>query len=223
MSFFDAHLLSLIVAAPFVAAFVAMFLPASQPGAIRIVSLASALVSLASALRVARLYDLGTGGLQLAESYALVPDFGIRLALAVDGWGVSLLLLTGIVITTGITASWRLENRVREFFVLLLALVGGVYGVFVSQDLFVFFLFYEIAVLPMYLLIGIWGSRGRVEPEGPFAYVWRRFDIGGREYAAMKLTLMLLVGSAAILVVLFAMYFEAGATSFDLGHLGRAD
>jgi NADH-quinone oxidoreductase subunit M len=222
VSFVDAHLLSLIVAAPFLAAFVAMLLPTSRPGAIRVVSLASALVSLAGSLRVAQLYDLGVGGLQLAESYALVPDFGIRLALAVDGWGVSLLLLTGIVITTGITASWGLATRVREFFVLLLALVGGVFGVFVSQDLFVFFLFYEIAVLPMYLLIGIWGSRGRVEPDGPFAWVWRRFDIGGREYAAMKLTLMLLVGSAAILVVIFALYFAAGGESFDLDHLTRA-
>ncbi|MFO0690307.1 MAG: NADH-quinone oxidoreductase subunit M [Myxococcota bacterium] len=223
MTFVETHLLSLIVAAPMLAALVVMLLPESRLAAIRGVSLAGALLPLAGSAWVAWTYDLVAGGLQRIESFPLVPDLGIRLSFAVDGWGVSLLLLTGIVIATGVTASFGLEERAREFFALLLVLVAGVFGVFVSQDLFVFFLFYEIAVLPMYLLIGIWGSRGQVAAAGPFAFVWRRFDIGGREYAAMKLTLMLLVGSAAILVVLFAMYFEAGATSFDLGHLGRAD
>ncbi len=80
------------------------------------------------------------------------------------------------------------------------------FGVFVTQDLFVFFLFYEIAVLPMYLLIGIWGSSHAITEGGPFKFVWKLLDIGGREYAAMKLTLMLLVGSAFILVAIFAMY-----------------
>ena len=221
MEFLDAHLLSIIVGAPVVAALIVLFLPAAALGPTRLVTLAGSAISLIGSIVVAWTFDLGAGGLQRAESFALVPDLGIALSFAVDGWGVSLLLLTGIVITTGVTASWNLEVRVKEFFVLLLVLVAGVFGVFVSQDLFVFFLFYEIAVLPMYLLIGIWGSRGRVEAQGPFAFTWRRFDIGGREYAAMKLTLMLLVGSAAILVVIFAMYFAAGATSFDLAFLGR--
>src|SRR5262249_53534024 len=98
-------------------------------------------------------------------------------------------------------------------------LVTGVFGVFVSQDLFVFFLFYEIAVLPMYLLIGIWGTSHRVPPGGPFRGVWRRFQVGAREYAAMKLTLMLLVGSAAILVATFALWSAAGSRSFELSAL----
>ncbi len=222
MHFFDRHLLAIIVAAPAIAAFIVLLLPEARLAWTRMVSLVGSLVSLIGAIVVAWTYDIGAAGLQRAESFPLVPSLGIELSLAVDGWGVSLLLLTGIIITTGVMASWTLENRAKEFFVLLLLLVAGVLGVFVSQDLFVFFLFYEIAVLPMYLLIGIWGSRGKVEASGPFAFAWKRFDIGGREYAAMKLTLMLLVGSAAILIVIFAMYFEAGGKSFDLSYLGRA-
>lgn len=220
--FLEEHLLSTIVAAPFVAAVVLLLVDDDARLTIRWVSLAGALVSMVGGIELARTYDIAAGGLQRAEKYPLVPSLGIDLSLAADGWSVSLLLLTGIIITTGVLASWTVTNRSREFYAMLLVLVSGVFGVFVSQDLFVFFLFYEIAVLPMYLLIGIWGSRGKVEAKGPFAFVWKRFDIGGREYAAMKLTLMLLVGSAAILVVIFAMYFSAGGRTFDLGVLGAA-
>ena len=83
-------------------------------------------------------------------------------------------------------------------------------------------LFYEIAVLPMYLLIGIWGSSHKVTEAGPLRFVWKWFDIGGREYAAMKLTLMLLVGSAFILVGLLALYFSSGAGTFDMAVLAKA-
>jgi NADH-quinone oxidoreductase subunit M len=214
-------MLSVIVAAPLLAALVVLLLPARDALAIRITSFMGAFVALIGAVQVLRTYDTELGGLQRAESVPLVPRLGIDLSFAVDGWGVSLLLLTGIIIVTGVLASFTLEEREKEFFALLLTLVSGVFGVFVSQDLFVFFLFYEIAVLPMYLLIGVWGSHGKVQAQGPFAYVWKRFEIGGREYAAMKLTLMLLVGSAAILVAILGIYFAAGGTSFDLAHLGN--
>ena len=92
-------------------------------------------------------------------------------------------------------------------------LVTGVYGVFVSLDLFVFFLFYEIAVLPMYLLIGIWGSSGEVRPQGIFGWAMGRTGVGTKEYAAMKLTLYLLFGSAFILVGILALYVAGGARS----------
>lgn len=216
------HLLLLIVLAPFVAGVALLFVPDERRFAVRMVSLAGALVSTAGSFWVAWTYDMAKGGLQRAESFPVVPQLGIHLSLAVDGWGVSLLILTGLIITTGVFASWTMTHRSKEFFILLLVLVAGVFGVFVSQDLFIFFLFYEIAVLPMYILIGIWGSKGKVEAAGPFKFVWKRFDIGGREYAAMKLTLMLLAGSAAILVAIFAMYFGAGKGTFDLGVLERA-
>ena len=208
-------ILSLIVLAPFLAAVVLLLLPERSKYAIRVVSIAGAAVSLALSIYVAATYDMAAGGYQMHESFKLVPSLNINYSLAVDGWGVSLLLLTGIILFAGCWATWTLERRPKEFYILLLVLTAGVFGVFVSLDLFVFFLFYEIAVLPMYLLIGIWGSTKKVEPKGPLAFAMRALDVGGKEYAAMKLTLMLLIGSAFIIVGILAMYF-AGGRSFDL-------
>lgn len=216
------HLLPLIVAAPAIAAAILLLLPGSAKLAIRVVSLVGALVSAAASVVVALQYDVARGGLQMVESFPLVPSLGIHLKLGVDGWGVPLLLLTGIIIVTGVFASWTVNKRDKEYFLLLLVLVAGVFGVFVAQDLFVFFLLYEIAVLPMYLLIGIWGASHTVEAAGPFAFTWKRFQVGGREYAAMKLTLMLLVGSAAILVAMLLLWDGAGARTFDLQVLEAA-
>lgn len=209
-------LLSLIVAAPAVAAALLLFIPNSQKLLVRMVSLIGALVAATGAVLVALRYDMAAHGLQMLEDYTLVSSMGIHLKLAVDGWGVALLILTGIIIVTGVLASWTVAKRDKEFFMLLLLLVSGVFGVFVAQDLFVFFLFYEIAVLPMYLLIGIWGASHDVPADGPFKFAWSRFQVGGREYAAMKLTLMLLVGSAAIMVAMFLLWSGTGARTFDL-------
>ena len=206
-------ILSFIVACPLVAAFVLLFLKDEMLGAIRAVALIGATASAIGAFYVAIAYASFDGGrFAFVERYDIIPSLGIEYVMAVDGWGASLLLLTGIIIFAGVFATFTLEERAREFFIFLLVLVAGVYGVFVSQDLFVFFLFYEIAVLPMYLLIGIWGSSGKVAEAGPFRFVFRMLDVGGKEYAAMKLTLMLLIGSALILASMLGMYLEAGNT-----------
>ena len=218
----SSHLLSLIIAAPAIAAVVVMLLPTAARLAMRVVSLAGATVALAGSIVALVTYDAAKSGLQRVEDYPIVPQLGIHLRFAQDGWGGPLLLLTGVIIFAGVLASWTLKTRDKEYFVLLLLLVAGVFGVFVSQDLLIFFLFYEIAVLPMYLLIGIWGSSHKVPPRGPFAFVWKLFDIGGKQYAAMKLTLMLLVGSAAILVAIFVLYEQSGGESFDLAVLQAA-
>jgi NADH-quinone oxidoreductase subunit M len=212
--------LSIIVGAPLAAAFLLILIPGRLLTLVRVTTLTGAAVSLAGSIEVARRYDMAAGGLQLAESYPVVPSLGIALRLGLDGWGVSLLLLTGIIIFAGVLASWRLEDRPKEFFIFLLVLVAGVFGVFVAQDLFIFFLFYEIAVLPMYLLIGIWGSSQAVTEGGPFKFVWKLLQIGDKQYAAMKLTLMLLVGSAFILAGILAIYVAAGSKSFDMAELG---
>ena len=126
----------------------------------------------------------------------------IEYNIGVDAISVLMMLLTAIVIFCGVLASWGVENQAKEFFVLLNVLVAGVYGVFVSIDLFTFFVFYEIAVLPMYLLIGLWGT-------------------GKKEYASMKLTLMLVAGSAFILAGILALYFASGLNTFDLQQLSQ--
>lgn len=214
-------LLETIVAAPFLAAVVLLLVPPQAFTATRVVSAVGAGVSFVSSILVALQYDLAAGGIQLRAEYPVVPSLGIALRLGVDGWGVSLLLLTGLIIFAGVFATWTLKDRPKDFYIMLLVLVSGVFGVFVSLDLFMFFLFYEIAVLPMYLLIGIWGSSNKVADAGPFKFAWKILDVGGKEYAAMKLTLMLLMGSVFILAVIIAMYLQSGATTFDMEVLQR--
>lgn len=211
-----------IVFSPLIAALVLLFVPTSQRITVRLISIASTVVSLIGSIVVAIGYDKTVGGYQYLWSLPVLPSAGVQLGLGLDGWGVSLLLLTSLIIFAGTFATWNLRDRDKDFYILLLTLVGGVYGVFVSLDLFMFFLFYEIAVLPMYLLIGIWGTAKKVPIRGPFAFAMKIFDVGGREYAAMKLTLMLLAGSAFILVGILAMYFTAGMGSFSLLDLEKA-
>ncbi len=132
-----------------------------------------------------------------------VPSLGIGYHMGVDGVSAPMLLLTGLASFCGVLISWRITDRVREFFAFFMMLVAGVYGVFVSMDLFMLFFFYELAIFPMYILIATWG--------------WKVT----REYASMKLTLYILVGSVVALVGVIAMYFvglRAGVPnmSFDV-------
>jgi NADH-quinone oxidoreductase subunit M len=207
--------LSIMTWAPFVAALIIMFFARRRPMLVRWVSLAGATVSLVASLWIYWAYDQNLAGFQFHEEIALVPSLGISYLLAVDGISVLMSVLTSIIIFSGVFASWTVKERSQEFYALLLILVTGVYGVFVSLDLFVFFLFYEIAVLPMYLLIGIWGSSGEVLPQGVFGWAMGRTGVGTKEYAAMKLTLYLLFGSAFILVGILALYVAGGSQSFS--------
>jgi len=207
--------LSLVTWAPFVGALLIMFTSRHRPLAVRVIAVVATGISMVGALWVYLAYERETGGFQFYEKVPLVPPLGISYELGVDGISLLLVLLTAIIIFAGVFASWTVAVRGQEFYALLLALVTGVFGVFVSLDLFVFFLFYELAVLPMYLLIGIWGSSGEIRPRGIFAWAYRETGVGTKEYAAMKLTLYLLFGSAFILVGIFALYVNAGASSFS--------
>ena len=194
------HLLSIIVLAPFVGCLVLLAIPPERKTAARVAALASGLVSLALSCVAWALYDGQAGGFQFRETYAWIPSLGIRYSLGADGISIAMLLLTGVIIVTGVFASWTLEERCKEFLTLLMFLVTGVFGVFVALDLFFLFLFYEIAVLPMYLLIGIWGT-------------------GRKEYSAMKLTLYLMLGSAFILTGILALYHLDPRHTFDMVEL----
>jgi NADH-quinone oxidoreductase subunit M len=207
--------LSVITWAPFIGALLVMFTARHHPLAVRLISLASTGISTALSIWAYVRYDREAAGFQFYEKIALVPPLGISYELGVDGISLLMVLLTSIIIFAGVFASWTVKSRSQEFYALLLALVTGVYGVFVSLDLFVLFLFYELAVLPMYLLIGIWGSTGEIRPRGIFAWAYRETGVGSKEYAAMKLTLYLLFGSAFILVGIFALWVHAGQSSFS--------
>jgi NADH-quinone oxidoreductase subunit M len=124
-------------------------------------------------------------------------SLNIHLITGIDGISVSMILLTAIVVFAGVFASWEMESLRKEFFISLILLATGVFGFFISLDLFTMFLFYELAVIPMYLLIGIWGT-------------------GPKEYSAMKLTLMLMGGSALLLVGLLGIYFNSNPSGGPL-------
>src|SRR6187551_2100647 len=208
--------------APFVAALIVMAFARHRPLLVRWTSLLGATVSLVASLWIYWTYDRAMAGFQFKEQFDLVPSLGIAYQFGVDGMSALMCLLTSIIIFAGVFASWTVKERSQEFYALLLLLVTGVYGVFVSLDLFVLFLFYEIAVLPMYLLIAIWGSSGEVRPQGIFGWAFKRTGVGTKEYAAMKLTLYLLLGSAFILVGILALYTAAGSKNFnflDLQHV----
>jgi NADH-quinone oxidoreductase subunit M len=185
-------ILSVIVFTPMVAAALLFLIGAERKTEVRVAALAAATFALVLSIWVYFTYDMAAGGYQFIEKYAWMPALGIELHLGVDGVSAPLVLLTGIVMFTGVLISWGIDDRPREFFAFLFILASGVFGVFVALDLFMLFFFYEIAVFPMYLLIAIWG--------------W----VKTREYAAMKLTLYLFIGSVVALIGALAMYWTAG-------------
>lgn len=207
-------ILSVLVFLPLLTAFIVVLVPEQKWQRIRWICLAStALHLLLTALMTWRFWAAAGQNVTvdrkslltevyLTEKFTWFERFGVDYYLGVDGMSVAMMILTSIIIFTGVLASWEVENRTKEFFALLFVLVTGVFGVFVSFDLFLFFVFYEVAVLPMYLLIGVWGT-------------------GPKEYSAMKLTLMLMVGSALILAGILAVYHYAGITTFDLIQLSQ--
>ena len=190
--------LSIIVFTPLVAALIILLYKPEQKKAIRITALSAAVFALALSLWVYFTYDKAVAGYQFIEKYSWMPMLGISLHFGVDGMSAPLVLLTGVVMVTGVMISWGIEDRPREFFAFLFILASGVFGVFASLDLFMLFFFYEIAVFPMYLLISIWG--------------W----IKTREYAAMKLTLYLFIGSVISMIGALVMYWTSGLHSFDM-------
>ena len=133
-------------------------------------------------------------------SVAWFPSLHIAYSVGVDGISVVMLLLSAIIVFTGTFASWQAMSNHKEYFLWFTLLSTGVFGFFISVDMFTMFMFYEVALIPMYLLIGVWGT-------------------GAKEYAAMKLTLMLMGGSALLIIGILAIYFFSGATTMNINEI----
>jgi NADH-quinone oxidoreductase subunit M len=176
-----------------------LLLPTQKAGVVRGTALLTALLGFAAALAGSLNAE---PGVSVVCKLPWIPSLGISYHLAADGISLTLVLLTGIAAIAGILFSWNIEHRAREFFAFYLALIGGVYGVFLSFDVFLLFVFYELAIIPKYFLIAIWGSTNR-------------------EYGAMKLALYSFVGSAMVLIGLVAAVVAAGAKTTDLMELAR--
>jgi len=174
-----------------------LFIPGDQKDTIKWVSAVCSGITLLISVYLFFAYDKTQGGLQFVEKVQWIPSLGITYFNGADGFGLPMLLLTGIVFFTGVLTMWELQTRVKEFFALLFLLVSGVFGLFMSMDLFFIFIWYDVSLFPMYLLIAVWGSTRK-------------------EYAAMKLTLYLLAGSALILPAIIYLVVKSGLNTFDL-------
>ena len=200
------------IAIPLLAAGVMVLIPDTQKQLVRYISAGVGAALFAISMYIFFAYEVGSGEeyqflirWDWLENVGFLGDHGISLMLGIDGIAAPMVLLTGVVAFGGALISWKIEHHNKDFFALFWVLVSGVYGTFQSLDLFFFFFWYEVAVLPMYLLIAVWGSSS-VFPT--FART--------KEYSAMKLTIMLVSASVLIFLGIFAVFHEAGAGTFDL-------
>ena len=196
--------LSLSIFIPLLAGLIILLLPARFKSRVRGIALGAAAITLLLSIIIYARYDTAAGGYQFIEHLPWVPALGISYYVGVDGISAPLVLLAGIVVFCGVLVSWKVEERINEFFAFLLFLGTSVLGVFASLDLFQLFFFFELAVFPKYLMIIIWGS-----PKT-------------REYGGMKLTLYLFLGSVIALVGALAIYFGSGLQTFDMLALEKA-
>jgi NADH-quinone oxidoreductase subunit M len=181
--------------------------PAKKPGAVRALAIFATGVSLALTLYIFSQFDRQNAGYQFVFTHEWVKSLGIHLKFGVDGISMTLLLLVGFVSFAGALISHEIHDRQKEYYILFLALTTGISGTFATMDLFFFYFFYELAVIPMYLLIGVYGSL----PPGRHGRT--------KEYATMKLTLYLTAGAVMALVGLLMIYYATG--TMDIERLQR--
>ncbi|MES1219138.1 MAG: NADH-quinone oxidoreductase subunit M [Bacteroidota bacterium] len=201
--------LSLLVILPMFTALA--LLPFKELKQVRTIAFIGALVQLILSFVLLALYwqersSGNTATMLFENNYTWYAPLHINYHTGIDGISISMILLTAFVVMAGVLVSWKMEKLSKEFFFLLLFLSAGAYGFFISLDLFTLFFFLELAVIPKFLLIGIWGS-------------------GKKEYSAMKLALMLMGGSALVFVGLAGIYFNTnvnGAHSFDIMQISQA-
>ena len=193
-------ILSLIVFLPLVGVLLILLLPPSEGGRSRQVALGVTLATLALAIITVIRFDTSISDPQFVEQYQWIPFINVEYFFGVDGLSMPMVVLTALLSVAAILASWKINYRTKEYFIWMLVLETGVMGVFVSLDLVQFFLFWEVELIPMYLLISIWGS-------------------GRREYSAMKFLIYTVGASALMLVGILAVGFAAG--SFNMIELAK--
>ena len=186
----------------FLGALACALMPADSHRRIRWVALLTAGLGLATAFCCALRYS--GPGISDEINSAWISSLGVAFITGYDGISLPLLLVTGLVGVSGVLFTWNLDHRANQFYAFYFTLIGGVYGVFLSLDLFLLFVFYEIAIVPKYFLIAIWGG-------------------AKREYAAMKLVMYSFGGSALVLLGMLALYFGSGLNTFELERLMTVD
>lgn len=206
------YVLVALIAVPLLGALALTAIPSRYKDVVRVFAAACGFVMFGLALYTFFAYQVANGDTyqfelrwDWIENVGFLGDGGITLHLGVDGIGAPMVLLNGIVGFAGTLVSWKIDYRNKDFFILYFVLLSGVFGVFTSLDLFFWFFFYELAVLPMYLLIGVWGASS----------VFPTF-VRTKEYGALKLVMYLVAGSVLIFIGIFAVFVEADLGTFDL-------
>ncbi len=191
-----ANILSWIVWLPVVGLVAILFIPREKKDVIKIIAAVATGLQLWMAIMLWLNFDSSSGSFQFMERAEWIPSFNISYALGVDGLSLPMVILTALLSFLAIFVSWNTDKAIKGYFALFLLLDTGMMGVFVSLDFFLFYVFWEVMLLPMYFLIGMWG--------GP-----------QKEYAAIKFFLYTLVGSVLMLIAILALYFTCGNT-FDM-------
>ncbi|MBX3320812.1 MAG: NADH-quinone oxidoreductase subunit M [Nitrospira sp.] len=214
-----------ILFAPFLGALGLIFVSNRQPLLVRSIAAGSAFISLIASIYLFYAYDPVKGGFQFIQKIEWSRQLGISLHLGVDGIGTPLVLASTILLFAGIFVSWHIKDRAKEFYIWLLILAAATIGVFMSLDLFFLYFFYEMSVIPMYLLLGMWGSHTKkylemTDSEGmklrdSVGFIFN-FGSNSKEYAAMKLVLFLSAFAVAALMGILLIYKYSGLNTFDI-------
>jgi len=196
-------ILSILIFFPVAGIGLLLFLNKENQRGLKIATMAISLVEFCFSLPLWFSFNGQTAAMQFVERRDWIPSYGISYYVGVDGFSLLLILLTTFLTPICVLATWEdIQHRVKEFMICMLALMSGMIGVFVSLDLFLFYVFWEVMLIPMYLLIGVWGNPAR------------------RVYAAIKFFLFTMFGSLLMLVAILVLYFHYGATTgtytFDL-------
>ncbi|MBI5855569.1 MAG: hypothetical protein HZB35_10155 [Nitrospirae bacterium] len=218
-------ILLIILFSPFLGAVALMFVPNRQALRVRLTAAISAGVCCSASWIMFLAFDPAKSGYQFVQKFEWSKELGIAFYLGVDGIGAPLVLASGILLFAGIFISWHIKDRTKEFYIFLLILAAATIGVFMSLDLFFLYFFYEMSVIPMYLLLGVWGSHTKkylemTDPDGlkkrdSVAFLFN-FASNSKEYAAMKLTLFLSAGAVLALMGILLIYKFSGLNTFDI-------
>jgi NADH-quinone oxidoreductase subunit M len=197
-------ILTFILGVPLAAALLLALVPRNYRVVMRGVAVLATLISAVLALVMFCRFDTSVGGgYQFEQQFSWVASLGISYHVGVDGINVGLVLMGAIVAFAAACVSWTIQEKEKEFYILLLVMTGGILGAFASLDLFLFYFFHELALVPTFIMIGVWG-RGQQ-----------------KNYATFQITLYLSIGALLALVGLIALYVESGAATFDIPELTR--
>src|SRR3954466_7109334 len=195
--------LTYIILWPLLGALVLVFVPRTFVTVLRSVAIVTTFISALLAWKIFLQFDLAAKTYQFVQKVSWVDTLGLSYYVGLDGINVGLVLMAAVVAFAAACVSWEIKDRQKEFYILLLVMAGGILGAFASLDLFFFYFFHELALVPTFIMIGVWGRGER------------------KNYATFQITLYLSIGSLVALIGLIALYLQANLNTFDIPTLTR--